>query len=208
MSRSASIDCLFLDIGGVLLTDGWGHKSRKHAARDFGLEPEVEDRHRQAFDTHQLGLISLDDYLAQVVFYRRRPFTRAQFRRYMLAQSKPYPLMLDLVARLKRHNRLKVVIVSNESRELNAYRIAKFRLDRLADFFISSCFVRLLKPDPAIYRLALDVAQIKANRVVYIENTPMFVDIARTLGIQTILHTDYETTTRALASMGLDTGSA
>jgi putative hydrolase of the HAD superfamily len=31
------ITCLFLDIGGVLLTDGWDHHARKSAAREFGL---------------------------------------------------------------------------------------------------------------------------------------------------------------------------
>ena len=38
-------------------------------------------------------------------------------------------------------------MVSNESLELNAYRIRTFRLDRFVDSFISSCFVHLRKPD-------------------------------------------------------------
>ena len=71
------------------------------------------------------------------------------------------------------------------------------------DFFISSCFVHLRKPDADIFRLALDIAQAPARKVVYIENTPMFVQIAEGLGIQSILHTDYKSTCAKLAALGL-----
>ena len=90
-------------------------------------------------------------------------------------------------------------MVSNEARELNAYRIRKFKLDEFVDVFISSCFVHLRKPDVDIFRLALDIAQTPARQVVYIENTPMFVQIAEGLGIRSILHTDYRSTCAKLA---------
>ena len=94
-------------------------------------------------------------------------------------------------------------MVSNEGRELNAYRIRKFKLDGFVDFFISSCFVHLRKPDADIFRLALDIAQAPARQVVFIENTPMFVQIAEGLGIRSILHTDYLSTCAKLALFGL-----
>jgi putative hydrolase of the HAD superfamily len=121
----------------------------------------------------------------------------------MFAQSKPYSEMLDLVAQLKVRHELKIAVVSNESREVNAYRIRKFKLDRFVDTFISSCFVHIRKPDADIFRLALDIAQAPAQQVVYIENTPMFVQIAQGLGIRSILHTDYKSTCAKLASFGL-----
>jgi putative hydrolase of the HAD superfamily len=142
--------------------------------------------------------------LGWVVFYQKRSFTRDQFRRFMFAQSKPYPKMIDLVAQLKIRYGLKVAVVSNESREVNGYRIRKFRLDRLVDTFISSCFVHIRKPDADIFRFALDIAQAPAQHVVYIENTPMFVQIAEGLGIRSILHTDYKSTCAKLASFGLE----
>ena len=94
-------------------------------------------------------------------------------------------------------------MVSNEARELNAYRIRKFKLDGFVDSFISSCFVHLRKPDADIFRLALDIAQTPARQVVYVENTPMFVQVAEGLGIRSILHTDYRSTCAKLASVGL-----
>ena len=111
--------------------------------------------------------------------------------------------MIELVRKLKAQYGLKIAVVSNEGRELNAYRIRKFKLDKLVDAFISSCFVHVRKPDADIFRLALDIAQAPARQVVYIDNTPMFVEIAEGLGIRSILHTDYRSTCAKLASFGL-----
>jgi putative hydrolase of the HAD superfamily len=123
----------------------------------------------------------------------------------MCAQSKPCPEMIELVAQLKIRHGLKIAVVSNEAREVNAYRIRKFKLDRFVDSFISSCFVHVRKPDADIFRLALDIAQTSARHVLYIENTPMFVEVAEGLGIRSILHTDYKSTRSKLASFGLQT---
>jgi FMN phosphatase YigB (HAD superfamily) len=111
MKRAIPITTLFLDIGGVLLTNGWDHHARKRAATNFTL-------------------------------------------------------------------------------------------DGFVDAFISSCFLHLRKPDAALLRLTLDIAQAPARQVVYIENTPMFVQIAEGLGVRSILHTDYRSTCAKLASLG------
>ena len=204
MKRTTEITALFLDIGGVLLTNGWDHHARKRAATNFKLElAEMEDRHHLTFDTYEEGKLSLEEYLGRVVFYQKRPFTRAQFRRFMFAQSKPYPEMIELARKLKAKYGLKIVVVSNEGRELNSHRIRKFKLDGFVDSFISSCFVHVRKPDADLFRLALDIAQTPAGQIVYIENTPMFVQIAEGLGIRSILHTDYRSTCAKLASFGL-----
>lgn len=204
MKTTGAVGCVFVDIGGVLLTDGWDHCARKRAARHFKLKwAEIEDRHLLMFETYEEGKLTLEEYLDRVVFYQQRAFTRAQFRRFMFAQSEPYPEMMELVARLKLRHRLKVVVVSNEARELNAYRIRKFRLDRFVDFFVSSCFVHVRKPDAEIFRLALDLAQVPARQVLYIDNTPMFVQIAKDMGIRSVLHTSFKTTCAQLPAFGL-----
>jgi len=204
MKSATAITCVFLDIGGVLLTDGWGHSSRKLAARRFGLNSEeMENRHHQAFDTYEVGKLTIEEYLSRVVFYEKRPFAPAQFRKFMFAQSKPYVKMIKLIRNLKAKYGLKIVVVSNEGRELNAYRIHRFKLDGFVDSFISSCYVRLRKPDADIFRLAQDIARTPARQVVYIENTPMFVEVAQSLGIHSIHHQGLETTRSALEKMEL-----
>jgi putative hydrolase of the HAD superfamily len=205
MKKATGITCAFLDIGGVLLTDGWDHLARRRAAKNFKLEwAEMEERHGLTFEIFEEGKITLDEYLSLVVFHQKRSFTRNQFRRYMFEQSRAFPDMIKLVAQLKLNLGLKIAIVSNEARELNAYRIERFKLEKLADCFISSCFVHIRKPDADIFRLALDIAQVRPARVVFIDNTPMFVQIAESLGIHGILHTDCKSTRTKLSDLGLN----
>ncbi len=124
MKRAIPITTLFLDIGGVLLTNGWDHQVRKRAAKQFALDlDEMEDRHHLAFDTYEVGKLTLDEYLSRVVFYQKRPFTQGQFRKFMFGQSKPLPKMIELMRKLKARHGLKIAVVSNEGRELTVHRI-------------------------------------------------------------------------------------
>ena len=201
---TTAVSTLFLDIGGVLLTNGWDRKARRKAAESFALDyEEMNERHHLTFDTYEEGKLSLDGYLERVVFYEPRHFTRNEFREYMLGQSRPFPEMIDLVCRLKSLHRLKVAVVSNEGRELTEYRIRTFGLGKFIDFFIASCFVHFRKPDADMYRIALDIAQVAPEQVLYIEDRPMFVEVAATQGIRGIVHRDHETTRRELAEFGL-----
>ena len=204
---SPKITTLFLDIGGVFLTNGWDHDSRAKAAAAFGFPyAEMSRRHDLTFGTYEEGQITLDEYLDRVVFFKERPFTIEDFRNFVFEQSQPLPDMFELTHRLKLRYKLKTVAVSNEGREINDYRIRTFALTDVIDFFCSSCYIRMRKPDADIYRLALDMAGAKVSEVVYIENTEMFVDVAQGLGIRTILHKDYETTVLSLAEIGLELG--
>lgn len=198
------ITTLFLDIGGVLLTNGWDHKARRHAAEHFQLDYEdIEERHHLTYDTYEEGKLSLDDYLQRVIFCQKRPFEVDDFKNFMLSRSKPFPEMLQLVQSLKQAHELKTIAVSNEGREINAYRIHTFHLDQVIDTFISSCFVHYRKPDLDIYRIALDVSQAAPNEVAYIDDRLMFVEVASSLGIHGIVHANFSTTRAGLAALGL-----
>ena len=195
---------LFLDVGGVLLTNGWDRSMRKRAAGAFGLDGnEMDDRHHLTFDTYELGKLTLDEYLDRMVFYKERRFSKEEFKEFMFAQSRPFPQMLDLIRGLKKAYDLKIAIVSNEGRELTTYRVQKFGLSEFVDFFIASSFVHFRKPDADIYRMALDVAQVPLDQVVYIEDRLMFVEVAQGLGIRAVHHIAFESTRASLGSFGL-----
>ncbi len=205
MKKTKAITTLFLDIGGVLLTDGWGTRSRQLAVQKFNLDPEeTEERHHMVFDTYEVGKLSLQEYLEKVVFYKRRNFTEKQFRQFMHSQSKCFIDMVELVRKVKKKYELKIAVVSNEGRELNEYRIRKFQLGRCVDFFISSSFVHFRKPDADIFKIALDIAQVAASEVLYIEDRPLFLEVAAKLGIRGIHHLDAATTAKELKRFGLN----
>ena len=198
------ITTLFLDIGGVLLTNGWDRGIRLLATEKFGLNyAEMDDRHHLTFDTYEEGKLSLDEYLKRVVFYQERSFSREEFKAFMYAQSQPFPEMIELMRGLKTQHGLQVAAVSNEGRELTVYRVGQFKLGTFIDFFVSSCFVHYRKPDADMYRIALDIAQVQPEQVVYIDDRAMFVEVAQGLGIQGIIHSGYESTRKTLETLGL-----
>jgi putative hydrolase of the HAD superfamily len=207
MNKSIPVTTLFLDIGGVMLSNGWGHVSRRSAADIFNLDfDEMDERHHVIQTTYEEGKITLSEYLKRVVFYRKRSFTISQFRDFMFSQSTPNIEMIEYIRQLKDQYNLKIAVVNNEGRELNEHRIKKFKLNQFVDFFISSCFVHFRKPDADIFRIALDIAQVPVQHVVYIEDMQMFVDVASDLGIRSIHHKNYLSTSSELAIMGLKNG--
>jgi putative hydrolase of the HAD superfamily len=206
MQHSAKITTLFLDIGGVLLSNGWDRASRKQAAATFDLDiTELEERHHLTFDTYEEGKLTLDDYLTRIVFYEHREFTRNDFKEFMYSRTTPYPEMIELICKLKEKYKLKIAIVNNEGRELNEYRIRTFGINKFVDFFISSCFVHFRKPDADIWRIALDIALVKPEEVLYLEDRAMFIHVAEGLGINGLLHENFEKTVEKLKGWGLTT---
>lgn len=201
---SSTITTLFLDIGGVLLTNGWDREARRAAAEKFGLDvSETDERHHLTFDTYEAGKLSLDEYLARVVFYKERSFTADEFREFMFAQSRPYPEMIELIRSIKVRYGLKVAAVNNEGRELSLHRIKTFNLGSFIDCFVSSSFVHFRKPDADIYRMALDVVQAAPREALYIDDRAMFVDVARGFGINGIHHRNVQKTKEEMESFGL-----
>jgi len=204
INKSIPATTLFLDIGGVMLSNGWGHVSRRSAAAVFNLDfDEMNERHHVIQVTYEEGKITLSEYLKRVVFYQKRSFTIDQFREFMFSQSTPNIEMIKYIKQLKDKYKLKIAVVNNEGRELNEHRIKKFKLNQFVDFFISSCFVHFRKPDADIFRIALDIAQVPVENVIYIEDMQMFVDVARDLGIRSIQHKDFLSTSAELTLMGL-----
>lgn len=204
METTTKITTLFLDIGGVLGTNGWDRNARKEAAEKYGLNlADMNDRHHLTFDTYESGKLTLDEYLHRLVFFEPRSFTREDFKEFMLEKSLPFPDMIKMICELKEKYKLKVAVVNNEGRELNEYRIRKFGLSKFVDFFVSSAFAHFRKPDADIYKLALDIAQVPAENILYLEDRQLFIQVAAGLNIKGILHRNYEETKAKLAEYGL-----
>ena len=197
---------LFIDLGGVLLTNGWDRGLRQLVAGHFGIDAaEMDERHHLTYDTYEAGKISLSEYLRRVVFWEPRDFSEQQVVDFMLAQARSFPEMIELVKAVKLGNRLQVAVVSNEGRELTADRIRRFGLKELVDFFVVSSFVHVRKPDEDIFRVALDLAQADPAEVVYLDDRQMFVEVAGRMGMRAIWHRDCESTRAAFAELGLRT---
>ena len=191
---------LFSDIGGVLLSNGWGHESRMAAAEKYGLDYEAMDElHHFIFNVYEMGKITMDVYLDTVVFNEPRNFSKEEFREFIFSQSVQLPGMLSwLIEWKKQHPYLKVISINNEARELNQYRINKFNLHDFFDGFVSSCEVGMRKPDPEIFHMALGFAQAAPEECLYLDDRHMLVAAANKVGIEAYHHTSFEITRKLL----------
>jgi putative hydrolase of the HAD superfamily len=199
--NKSAITCMFVDIGGVLLTNGWDRHARRRAVAKFKLNwTEMEERHRLTFEIHEEGKLNFEEYLNLVVFYEKRPFTRTLYVRAIEAVRGHDRDGSSTEGSARFEDRRCQQRIARTERVSDSH----VQAGRFVDSFISSCFVHLRKPDANIFRLALDITQTPAHQVLYIENAPMFVQIAQGLGIRSILHTDSKSTRAQLASLGLE----
>jgi putative hydrolase of the HAD superfamily len=184
----AEIKALFWDNGGVFLTNGWDRNSRRAAVEKFHLDwNDFEDRHELMLDAFETGRATLDDYLHRTVFYHDRSFSSDDFKAFMFAQSQPYAEPLAFLGQIARSRRFLMGSLNNESREINEYRIDKFALRDYFEAFFSSCYLGVRKPDPEIYKLALKITQQKPPECILIDDRGLNLEVAREVGIQTIL---------------------
>ena len=165
------ITTLFFDVGGVFLTNGWGHESRAKAAMHFSYDYDsVERRHQPLFEEFDCGSLSLDEYLDQVIFFEERAFSKEDFIQFMKQQSQPYESSLDVLQRLASTGRYLLFTINNESFALNQYRIKTFGLDQYFTAFLSSCYLGVTKPNRKIFQKALWITQRKGEECLFIDD--------------------------------------
>ena len=199
----AQVNTLFWDNGGVILTNGWDRAARRAAVEKFHLDWEdFADRHELMLSAFETGKISLDEYLQRTVFYRQRAFTLNDFKQFMFSQSQPFPESLAFLRRLV-GGRFIMAALNNESREINEYRIAQFRLRDYFEAFFSSCYLGLRKPDPKIYLLALEITQRRPEECVMIDDRGLNLECARELGMHAIQFENVPQLQQGLAKLGI-----
>lgn len=199
-----AIRALFWDVGGVLLTNAWDHNERAKALDHFHLDAEeFQSRHEMVVSSFERGKLTLDEYLDRTIFYRERPFARAEFREFMFSLSQPLPENLAFAQLLADSGKYLMSTINNESRELNDYRIDKFGLRRIFRLFVSSCFVGLRKPERDIYRMALEITRIPAEECCFIDDRALNLECAEALGMHIIEMKGLDWLRSELAKLGV-----
>jgi putative hydrolase of the HAD superfamily len=198
-------DVILFDVGGVLLTNGWDHGERAAAATKFGLDAqELEARNAKVYAAWESDAINRDQYLDAAVFHEPRSFSRDEFFDFILAQSKLLEDgALEILAELSAANRYFIGALNNEARETNDFRFAKFGLRRYFKAAFSSCYMGLRKPDPAIYRRALDILGSAPNRTLFIDDRLENVSGAVGAGMKAIRFAGAEALRGELGKLGV-----
>jgi len=195
---------LFFDVGGVLATNGWDRLARRRAAEAFSFDwEEFQDRHDFVSHDFETGRLDLSGYLERTLFYRERSFRRQDFIEFMMGQTKPFPDSLAIVDEVAATARYLLATLNNESRELNEHRIEKLGLSENFSMFLSSCYLGVSKPEPEIYRIAIDVMQHSPDECLFIDDRSLNLECATLAGMRTIHFTDAAGLRADLAKEGI-----
>ena len=202
MTNTNTALTLFWDIGGVLLTNGWDRDQRAGVVSRFGLDAsDFAERHKLIISELELGRLSLTEYLDQTVFYQPRDFDREEFWAAIHDQSQPNAEALALAKKLSSHHRM--YSLNNEGLDLNMYRIDTFGLKVFLLGFFTSCYLGVMKPNPAIYRLGVQLAHAEARQCIMIDDRLQNVEAARRTGMQAILFVSAAQLEAELAKLGV-----
>ncbi len=198
----------FFDIGCVLGTNGWDRNDRKEAAEAFGLDLEDYARHHdEVVSAVEEGLMTIDQYLDRTVFVRPRSFTPEDFKKFMFAQSRPFPETIAVARDLARTGRVRLCTASNEADELSRYRIRLFGLIGIFDTFLASCWLGVRKPAPDFYQRILAITAARAEDSVFIDDREENVAGAKALGFHVIHFQSADQLRRELDAVGLQLNS-
>jgi putative hydrolase of the HAD superfamily len=199
------ISTILWDIGGVLLTNGWDHQQRDAVLTHFGLDrAEFERRHAAVDQAWERDEIGVDEYLHETVFYQPRNFSQSEFLDTVFAQSAVLrDSGIGILHRLTASEEYVIATVNNEARALNEFRLKTFNLLDEFDAFFSSCYLGLRKPDPKIYRVALDVLQRDPSGAVFIDDRAENVAAAVSVGMHGIRYQSSEQLAAELSKLGV-----
>jgi putative hydrolase of the HAD superfamily len=202
---SSGIEAVIFDFGGVMAQFYRPDQFREQEDQ-LGLQPgtllEILWRSTD-WRLAEVGTITEEEYwrrtgarLGLGTEEETRSFTEELF-----GDIKTDPRMANLVQGLRR--RYHTALLSNATDILPRLLREHFGLDGLFDVQVISALVGLAKPDPAIFRLALDRLGTVPQAAVFIDDFEPNVTAAATLGIQAIHFVDYETLLLALEERGV-----
>ncbi|MGD0096316.1 MAG: HAD-IA family hydrolase [Terracidiphilus sp.] len=198
-------DVILFDVGGVLLTNGWDHCERARVLEQFHLDvAEFEARHTKPYAAWEVGAVSAASYLGETVFYEPRSFSADEFFAAICAQSKILPDgALQILGELAAANKCLLGALNNEARETNEYRFERFGLRKFFKVELSSCYLGLRKPEPAMYKRALEILGRPAERILFIDDRTENVAAAVAQGMKGIQFEGAASLRTELVSLGV-----
>lgn len=202
MKDNKDIKAIIWDNWGVLVNAKCGSIVKVWAEL---LEAPVEDIIR-VFSGPELNQFHSDeigrnDFLNFVIQELKLPAEKKEALWYEALDAYAYDKeLVEYIKLLK--NTYSVAMLSNVSR--STFEKGCFfwpELFGLFDHVIASYDVKLIKPDPRIYKLTLNKIGCKAEEAIFIDDTDEFVQAAQELGIHSILYENREQAIEELESI-------
>jgi putative hydrolase of the HAD superfamily len=186
------ITSVIFDFGGVLGL----HQDPAQAQVMADLCGLPMDRFRQLYGKDRLAwdrsTVDATGYWGSILSASGRPVARDLVARLVAADIAAWTRINSRVVAWAgglRRRGFRTAILSNMPQEILDEMWKEPRLQWMADFPVRvfSCEVKLVKPEPGIYRLCLDRMGVTPGEAVFVDDTPHNVEGAQAVGIQALL---------------------
>lgn len=191
VAPEATIRAVLFDFGGVFVSSPFAFVAQTAAEHGvdvvafsewlFGAYDRDEDH-----PWHRLerGELAFDDAMSQIAAMPDGVGGSPLDVLAGMAASELYEFMTEFAHDVHEAN-LATAVVTNNIAEFGAHWQERVPME-LFDAVIDSSAVGVRKPNPAIYRLALDAVGVEADEAVFIDDAPGNIAAASALGIHTL----------------------
>jgi len=190
------------DIGNVLVTFEWERLAREIGFTDKDLQVLAEKVIGDRWVEFDRGVMSEDEalkYVQEAIPGLEEKFATLWHR--IDEAIHVYPYVNEWMRELKSEG-YKIYLLSNFPKRLFEKEAnQKFDFIRYTDGKVISSFVKLIKPDRAIYEYLLNTYSLKAEECVFVDDRPQNVEVARALGMKGIIFEGYEKGSESLKKL-------
>ncbi len=182
-----TIQAIIFDLGGVLLRTA-DFSPRERLAASLNM-----DRHEleefifggETGDKAQRGEISVQQYWDSLRYQLGcTPNELKKIVDEFFSQDRLDEELVDYIRML--HKKYKTALLSNAWDDLRQVIAARWHFEDAFDIMIISSEVKLVKPDPRIFRLTLDRLGVEPGKAIFVDDFQRNVESAMGLGIHAI----------------------
>ena len=205
---AAKFRAIIFDIGRVVLRIDV-HRAMAGLAQSAALSPEeiwsALEKHPSWLDWQEGRMAPRDFYLSVT----KRFGVSLTFEEFVTVWNRvidPKPILgNEFLGKLAKKYRL--CLLSNTDPIHVAHMEATFDFFQFFPRRIYSCAVGVSKPNPLIYRAALEACKVAAAEAVYIDDIAAYAGAARRLGLTGIVFQSAEQLTGDLQALGVETAA-
>lgn len=196
------IRTIIFDLGGVYLNRGIWIFRKKYLVGKYGID---EDLARDSFLRHYKQYFS--GKIGEEEFWKRHlkdinlGVDWNILREELLESFEPQKGMPNLISKLRKN--YKVGLLSDQTKEWWPYLDKKYGISGNFDFVIISSLTGFHKPQPEIYKIAIENANCGAEECLFIDDLENNLVPARDLGMKTILFENPKQIKKDLENLGI-----
>lgn len=175
------IKAIIFDFAGVIGTDGYWVWLREKVSDIENSQSYFQD----LVDEVDKGIISNQELVKTIS--KKVGVSGEIVRREIIEKVKINFQLLNLISRLKK--KYKIGLLTNYTHEWMYELIFKYKLEKYFDVKVISSLHKVVKPDKKIYKITLDLLNVKPNEAIFIDDRQRNVDGGESVGIKSFLFT-------------------